>query len=164
MASEGVILLAEDSEIDAFFTKRAFAKAGLLNAIHVVTDGEEVISYLSATGKYSNRAKHPVPALLLLDLKMPHKNGLEVLRWIGQQPALSSLCVVVLTGSAMRQDMEAAYALGATFFLTKPLRLDQLLKAGCTIEDHRLCVNKAAVCRSRPVSESAALFRPPGRT
>src|SRR5215831_12687863 len=74
----GVILLAEDNETDVLLTRRAFKKVGLLNPLQVVSDGEEAIAYLSGTGKYANRAEYPLPVLLLLDLKMPKKNGLEV--------------------------------------------------------------------------------------
>src|ERR1041385_2090392 len=76
MSDHGLILLAEDNETDVLLTRRAFAKANLLNPLHVVSDGEEAIAYLSGEGKYANRSEYPLPDLLLLDLKMPNKNGL----------------------------------------------------------------------------------------
>jgi CheY-like chemotaxis protein len=139
-----VILLAEDNADDAFFTKLAFDNAGILNAIHVVRDGEEAIAYLSGTGQYKNRAEYPLPALLLLDLKMPLKNGFEVLTWIRGQPALFGLCTIVLSGSNQPKDEQAAYQLGATSYLTKPLVLDQLVQACGTIQDNWLCITKSS--------------------
>src|SRR5438477_3383302 len=88
---DGVILLAEDAEDQVVLVRRAFAKAQLLNPVHVVPNGEEAIAYLQGTGKYANRDEYPLPCLLLLDLKMPRKNGFEVLEWIRQQPGLSAL-------------------------------------------------------------------------
>src|SRR2546426_3282265 len=113
MRDQAVILLAEDSETDILLTRRAFAKAKLLNPLHVVRDGVEAIAYLKGDGQYSNRDEYPLPDLLLLDLKMPHKNGLEVLDWIRQQPSLRALRVVVLTSSDQARDVNMAYQLGA---------------------------------------------------
>jgi len=96
---EEVILLAEDREDEVLLLRHAFAKAGLLNPLHVVPNGEEAIHYLQGEGKYANRDEYPLPALVLLDLKMPRVDGFEVLRWIRQQPGLSALRVVVLTAS-----------------------------------------------------------------
>jgi len=96
---QAVILLAEDREDDIVLVKRAFEKGQIENPLFVVRDGEETISYLSGIGKYSNRSEYPLPDLLLLDLKMPRKNGFEVLQWIRQQPEWRILRVVVLIGS-----------------------------------------------------------------
>src|SRR2546430_1632276 len=96
---EGVILLAEDNEDDVMLLERAFAKANFLNPVLVVHNGEQTIAYLQGEGKYVDRKAYPIPTLLLLDLKMPVKNGLEVLEWISRQPSLSRLRVVVLTNS-----------------------------------------------------------------
>src|ERR1044071_2998771 len=97
MPDHAVILLAEDREDDVVIIRRAFLQGRILNPLFVVKDGEEVISYLSGEGKYSNRAEYPLPELLLLDLKMPKLDGFEVLRWIRQDPGLKALRVVVLT-------------------------------------------------------------------
>jgi CheY-like chemotaxis protein len=144
MPYRGVILLADDDSNDIFFTKLEFEKAGVLNAIHVVPNGEQAIAYLSGTGQYTNRAEYPLPFLLLLDLKMPYKTGFEVLAWINQQPDLAGLSVVVLSGSISPQDMKAAYELGAILYLDKPLALEQLVQACGTIQDNWLCINKPA--------------------
>src|ERR1051326_7062364 len=119
MPDNSVILLAEDREDDVLLIRRAFNKANLLNPLHVVQDGEEAIAYLKGEGQYANRAEYPLPSLLLLDLKMPRKNGFEVLQWIRQQPSLSALRVVVLTSSSEIQDVNMAYRLGSNSFLVK---------------------------------------------
>src|ERR1051325_11431606 len=95
MPDNSVILLAEDREDDVLLIRRAFKKAHLLNPLHVVHDGEEAIAYLKGEGQYANRAEYPLPALLLLDLKMPRRDGFDVLTWIRQEPGLSALRVVV---------------------------------------------------------------------
>ena len=117
----GVILLAEDDENDIDLIRRAFAEVRFTNPLHVVHDGEEVITYLKGEGKYADRDNYPLPALLLLDLKMPRKDGFEVLKWIRQQPELKALRVVVLTASDHIQDANLAYQLGANSFLVKPV-------------------------------------------
>src|ERR1051325_881269 len=99
MIESAVILLADDGEDDVTLVRRAFKKAGLLNPLQVVKDGDEAIAYLKGEGAYRNRLEVPLPDLLLLDLKMPRKNGFEVLQWIRAQPSLSALRVVVLTSS-----------------------------------------------------------------
>jgi len=119
--SQGVILLAEDREDEVLLLRRAFAQANFLNPLQVVSNGEEAISYLQGEGKYSDREEYPLPALLLLDLKMPRKDGFEVLQWIRQQPEFRALRVVVLTASDHIMDVNRAYQLGANSFLVKPV-------------------------------------------
>ena len=116
-----VILIAEDSEGDLLMLRRAFSQAGLLIPLQAVSDGEEAVAYLKGEGRFANRAEHPLPDLLLLDLKMPRKNGFEVLEWLQGQPTLAKLRVVVLTGSDQIRDVNLAYKLGAASFLTKPV-------------------------------------------
>src|SRR5213595_3330720 len=99
MTEQPLILLVEDREDDVIFIRTAFERAKIQTAIQVVRDGEEAISYLSGTGKYSNRAEYPLPWLVLLDLKMPKVDGFEVLKWIRQESGCKALIVVVLTSS-----------------------------------------------------------------
>ena len=115
-----VILLAEDNENHVLLIRRAFEQAGLVNPLYVVSDGEEAVAYLKGQGKYANREEYPLPCLLLLDLKMPRKDGFEVLEWIRQQPGLFALRVVVLTSSQLPADTNRAYEAGANSFLVKP--------------------------------------------
>jgi CheY-like chemotaxis protein len=126
------ILLAEDNDDDVSLTRRAFERAGVLNPLHVVSDGEQAIAYLKGEGLYSNRAEYPVPNLLLLDLRMPKKDGFEVLRWLRGEPGLRCLRVVVLTSSADVRDVNSAFSLGADAFIIKPadfLRLVEFSEA-----------------------------------
>ncbi len=115
-----VILIAEDDENDVFLIKRAFHQAQFDNPLEVVSTGDEAISYLRGDPPFGEREKHPIPALVLLDLKMPRKNGFEVLAWIRQHPEFNSLPVVVLTSSQESADINRAYALGANSYLVKP--------------------------------------------
>jgi CheY-like chemotaxis protein len=114
------ILLTEDNEDDAFIFERAFKQAGGKNPLQVAADGQEVHDYLSGAGKFADRKRFPMPVLLLLDLKLPLRSGLEVLEWIRGEPGLMSLPVVVLTSSAEHRDLAASRDLGARFYLLKP--------------------------------------------
>jgi CheY-like chemotaxis protein len=117
---EAVILVAEDCEDDIALIRLAFSKSKLLNPVQFVRDGEEAIAYLRGEGPYANRVEYPLPCLVILDLKMPRKNGLEVLEWIRGQPGLNALRVIVLTTSQEIRDVNQAYQLGANSFLVKP--------------------------------------------
>jgi CheY-like chemotaxis protein len=120
-AEHPVILLAEDSEDDVYMVRRAFQQTGIDLPLQVVSNGEQAIAYLMGQGKFANRAEYPLPDLFLLDLKMPRKNGFDVLIWLRQHPTLAPLRTVVLTTSDEIRDVNRAYALGANSFLTKPL-------------------------------------------
>ena len=122
-----VILLVEDLENDVTIIRKSFQRANLHNPVHVVRDGEEAIAYLLGEGKYSNRDEHPLPDLILLDLKMPKIDGFEVLEWIRAQPNLRSIPVLVLTSSDQMRDVNRAYELGANSFLVKPLDFENFV-------------------------------------
>lgn len=115
------VLIAEDSEADVFFLLRAFAASGVNNPVHVVRTGTEAIQYLSGEGKYANRAKYPLPNIVLLDLKMPSPDGLDVLNWKNQRRELQKILWVALSNFDGIKTINEAYAAGATTFLTKPL-------------------------------------------
>jgi len=120
-----VILLAEDREDDVFITRKALRDARIENPINVVKDGEQAIAYLSGLGKFGDRSEYPLPSLLLLAIKMPRKDGFEVLTWLGAQTQFRSMPAIVLTGSQDLDDMKRAYQAGATSFITKPLGLKE---------------------------------------
>src|SRR5436190_1431776 len=138
MPDRSVILLAEDDEDHILLVRRAFKHANLLNPLFVVRDGAEAIEYLNGEGPYANRAEYPLPALLLLDLRMPRKNGFEVLEWIRQQPGLRRLRIVVLTTSDAPNDIDRAYELGANAFMVKPLERKDFLQVTDAIKGYWL--------------------------
>jgi CheY-like chemotaxis protein len=127
MTTERTILLVEDNEDDVFLMERALHGAGVTNPLAIVSDGQEAIDYLAGSGKYADRVKHPLPAVVFLDLKLPLKTGHEVLSWIRAQAELESLVVVVLTSSNEPSDIRRCYALGANSYLVKPPTPEQLL-------------------------------------
>lgn len=128
MREAKVFLLVEDNENDALLLKRAFSRGNLVNPLQVLTTGEEVMEYLQGTGRFSNRAEFPLPAVLLLDLNLPGISGFDVLRWIRGQRSLASMRVIVLTSSTSIQDVNQAYRLGANSFLVKPMDLEHLCR------------------------------------
>ena len=126
MNTNELILLAEDNPDDVFIFKKTLRNAQLTNPIKVVSHGQEVIDYLSASGIYADRERFPLPFLLFLDLKMPYCDGFEVLSWIRSQRLLQGLVTVVLSGSDQPWDQARAYALGARSYLIKPPRPDEI--------------------------------------
>jgi CheY-like chemotaxis protein len=155
MSDQAVILLAEDNEVDVLLIRRAFAKAALLNPLHVVSDGEEAIKYLKGEGPYAQRAEYPLPDLLLLDLKMPNKNGLEVLRWIREQPTLSGLRVVMLTSSDQARYVNLAYQLGANSYLVKPVEFEHFVRISQALKGYWMWMAKTPeISRPEEVKET----------
>lgn len=126
MYSHIPILVAEDSEDDAFFLKRAFLRAGVNAPLGFVENGESAVGYLSGRGPFKDRNMFPVPKLLILDLKMPGIDGFGVLEWLRTQPGLRRLPVVVFSSSAETQDVNRAHELGANGFTVKPNGLDAM--------------------------------------
>jgi CheY-like chemotaxis protein len=126
MHASGHILVAEDDPTDAYFFERAFRRAGLPVTLHFVRDGQEVIEYLQGKGPFADRAAHPLPQLVLLDLNMPRLNGFEVLGWLRRQPQLNGLHVVIFSASDEPKDLNRAYNLGADWYMVKPHSMDEL--------------------------------------
>jgi CheY-like chemotaxis protein len=143
MPEPSVILLAEDRDDDIHLIRKAFARAYVTSPLHIVKDGEETVAYLKGEGKYSNRAEYPLPDLLLLDLKMPRMDGFEVLKWIRQQPELSTLRVVVLTSSEDMRDVNVAYKLGANSFMVKPMDFQNFVEMSKFLSGYWLRMSKA---------------------
>lgn len=120
------ILLAEDDENDVMLIKRAFSKSHVVNPIACVANGEEAVAYLSGQGGYADRGAHPLPFMMLLDLKLPRLSGHEVLKWLrAQNNGLKRLPVVVLTSSREPADINRAYELGANSYLVKPVVFEE---------------------------------------
>ncbi len=115
------VLLVEDDLNDIFLVKRAFKMARVQNPLQVVTDGQDAISYLRGEGKYSDRETYSLPKLMVMDIKMPRKDGFEVLDWIKQDPLLRRIPVIIVSSSDNPSDINHAYELGANAYMVKPV-------------------------------------------
>lgn len=133
---ECAVLAAEDEENDLFLLKRSFKQISPATRLYAVTDGGEVMNYLSGLGAYAERAIFPLPELLLLDLKMPRKNGFEIMEWIKEQRPFRRLPIVVLTSSHLRADIDRAYALGACGYFVKATDPEEFHRQLCVIHDY----------------------------
>ena len=131
------ILLVEDNPVDLDLTLRAFAKRKLSNPVHVARDGAEALSWIPRW-----EAGEPRPALILLDLKLPKVDGLEVLRQLKMHPALRVLPVVVLTTSSEDVDMQQAYRLGANSYIVKPVDFDKFMEVAAQVELYWCVLNR----------------------
>lgn len=130
------ILVVEDNDDDAFTLNRALQKLGLANPLQFATDGRQAIEYLARSANASGPTSVPKPLLVLLDLKIPYKDGFQVLEWIRNTPDLSDLAVVMLTGSDEPRDLQRAYALGARSYLVKPATVDDIRRIFESLEPH----------------------------
>jgi len=131
------ILLIEDNPMDVDLTRRAFARHKLVNPFEVARDGEEALAYLTRW-----EAGTPLPVVILLDLKLPKVDGLEVLRQIKAHPQFRTIPVVILTTSAEDYDVEAAYQLGANSYIVKPVDFDKFMEVAEQIELYWSVLNK----------------------
>lgn len=138
------LLQVEDEEADIFLLQRVFSKAGITSSVQVVTDGQMALDYLSGATPYTDRVKHPLPCLVLLDLKLPKISGLEVLAWIRQQPPLRGLVVVVFSSSSQPADIELAYQLGTNSYIQKPSSMEQTLEVAQLLKGWWLGYNRFA--------------------
>ena len=123
------ILLIEDNPDDIFLTERAFKKSNIVNELIIVRDGAEALDFLFAEGKYKDRDSSIMPELILLDLKMPKMDGLQVLKRIREDERTKQLPVVVLTTSKEEKDIVNSYCLGANSYITKPVDFNQFINA-----------------------------------
>ncbi|HAG17029.1 MAG TPA: two-component system response regulator [Bacteroidales bacterium] len=123
------ILLVEDNPLDIDLTLRAFKKRNLINPIHIARDGEEAIAFIE---KWD--AGEKIPIVILLDLKMPKLDGLEVLKIFKTHPVYQTIPIVVLTTSSDNKDVERAYKLGANSYIIKPVNFDKFIEVASQIE------------------------------
>jgi two-component system response regulator len=135
------ILLVEDNPRDAELTIRALKKKNLANNLHHVEDGVEALDYLFGRGKYSGRDIHDAPKVVLLDLKLPRINGLEVLSAIKSDERTQSIPVVIVTSSMEDPDVKTAYQLGANSYVLKPVQFDAFIEAMAKVGIYWLMVN-----------------------
>lgn len=137
-----VILLVEDNENDEVLTLRALKKSNILNRVVVVRDGAEALDYLFVRGAHAGRADTEMPQVILLDLKLPKIDGLEVLRAIRGDERTKLLPVVVLTSSAEDQDVIRSYGLGANSYVRKPVDFNQFVDAVRQLGLYWLVINQ----------------------
>lgn len=131
MKTEGkmiTILLADDDPDDRQLTRDAFAENRLVNMLHTVEDGEELMEYLRRQGRYADQKNAPLPGLILLDLNMPRKDGREALKEIKADPELRRIPIVVLTTSKAEEDILRTYDLGVNSYVTKPVTFKSLVE------------------------------------
>lgn len=136
------ILLVEDSVNDVTLTLRAFKKNNLANKVFTVSDGEEALEFLFSTGRYADRNVKVTPKIVLLDLKLPKINGIEVLRKIKTDERTRSIPVVVLTSSQETSDLNECYRLGVNSYIQKPVDFDQFVKVLTDAGMYWMAINK----------------------
>jgi CheY-like chemotaxis protein len=138
MDPKPTILLVEDNEEDAFLLQRAFRIHKIECALQFAEDGEAAIDYLAGNGKFADRAQHPIPTLMLLDLKLPYVNGFEVLTWLAAQPPGQQVRTIILTSSGEDRDRDRAEEFGVHSYFTKPpsseliAAVAKVLEASCS--------------------------------
>ncbi|HWQ90162.1 MAG TPA: response regulator [Clostridia bacterium] len=136
------VLHIEDDPNDVLLFQHACRKAGRNLNVQSVGDGDEAIAYFTGKGRFENRETHPLPHLVLLDLKMPRINGFEVLAWLRKSEKLHRIPVVVLTSSNHEADVKRAYDLGANSYLVKPVGFEALVELVQVLEHYWLVLNE----------------------
>lgn len=137
-----VILAAEDHPDDALLLQMALNRCGASNRFVVVPTSEQAMEYFDGKGRYADRGAFPLPRLTFINLRLPQTGGIALVRWIRQQPALSGVALIVLTGSSHPPDVRDAYAAGANGFIVKPNSIDDLIKMIKTTVDFWLHVTR----------------------
>jgi len=149
MGRQQVILVVEDDPNDIILIERAFRKARVVNPLQFVRDGDQAVDYLDGRPPFEDRERHPLPTLILLDLKLPRRSGLEVLEWLKGHPELRRIPTLVLTSSRESSDVSRAYDLGANSYLLKPVNPEDLLHIVETVNRFWLLTNHAPEIRPR---------------
>jgi CheY-like chemotaxis protein len=137
------MLIAEDDPHDIFLIKRALEKSGLPIKPRFFSDGEEALNYLLGKGPFENRKTYPLPHLLLLDIKMPGKNGFDVLHDVRTSPELKRLVAVMFSSSSEQRDVDRAYDLGANAYVVKPTDSRELLTLMQRLHEFWFLTNQA---------------------
>lgn len=134
--SEIAILMADDDDDDYLLTKKALKQSKLLNTLHRVNDGEELLDYLNNRGDFTDTEEYVRPGVILLDLNMPRMDGREALKAIKSDPKLADIPVVVFTTSKAEEDVYKTYQLGVNSFITKPVTFESLIDVMRTLGDY----------------------------
>ena len=142
MTGPVTILHVEDDSNDALLFQHACQKAGVSCNLQVVSDGDEAIAYLRGDTRFCDRQQHPLPGLVLLDLKMPRVSGFDVLSWIRNEMSYKRLPVVVLTSSNHDADVERAYDNGANSYLVKPVDFNRLVDLVKSLHHYWFALNE----------------------
>lgn len=149
MSNDRVILLVEDDAKDEALTLRALKKSNVMNPVVVARDGREALDYLFAEGVHAERDRAAIPQVILLDLKLPKIDGIEVLQALRAHDATKLLPVVVLTSSVEEQDLVRCYSLGANSYMRKPVDFSQFIDAVKQLGLYWLVLNEAAPLAGR---------------
>jgi CheY-like chemotaxis protein len=151
---EHVLLLVEDDDADALLVGRAIRKAQISVRVERVRDGDEAVDYLDGRRGYADRTAYPRPAIVLLDIKLPRRDGFEIITWLRAQPTpLCRTAIVMLTSSGRPVDINRAYELGANSYLRKPEEHGELVSALGTFHDFWL--SRCALPEINPVTDDA---------
>jgi len=138
------LLLVEDDPNDALFFRRGLKGSDLLTHLRVAEDGELAVAYMEGTGRFENRAEHPLPALIILDLKLPKKPGLEFLEWLRRDSRFKDMPVIILTSSKEPRDMLRAAELGATAYHVKPAAFKDLCELVHSFSEYWITLTQPA--------------------
>ena len=157
------ILLAADDPDFALLIQLGFQESGILNPVHVVSDGREAICYLNGEGQYSNRNSFPLPALILVDARLSQVTGFEVVHWIRQQPVLGGIGVLLFSNLGTETDACIAEALGADYYLAKPFDFQELVEIVQRIGSSWLQSESFPQMPSVPASAGLSLCSPKQR-
>jgi len=142
MITSEPILVVEDDENDVMLLQRAFRRAEIANPLQIVRHGDDAVAYLEGTGQFADRERYPFPVFMLLDLKLPRRTGLEVLKWVKERSGLRQIPIVVLTSSKNDEDIDRAYELGANSYLVKPVSFETLTEMVKSLELYWLILNQ----------------------
>jgi CheY-like chemotaxis protein len=152
-----VLLLVEDDPADARLIQRAISKVEIPAKVIHLSDGDQAVAYLSGEGEYADREMHPLPWLMLVDVKLPKRSGIEVLRWVREQETdLSSTPIVMFSSSSHGMDINSAYHYGANSYLVKPESSHQLQSMMSLVKSYWFLATQLPVRGEPPKKSSAA--------
>jgi CheY-like chemotaxis protein len=140
-----VVLSVDDNDVDGALLERAFKRTSIPARLFRVSEGPQALAYLSGDGIYRDRDSYPLPDLVLLDLAMPKMSGVEVLKWIRDQPAVKRTKVLIFTSSEKPEDFQAANRIGADGYLLKPTKFDDLKRLVKQIHEEWLALKRKVV-------------------